>query len=95
MKQLLGTTVVVGSAGCLLLAASYWLPGMRPGDAVGANIGAGAIFGLGVVASVIGIGLGIFGAVTRSGARWTFVLTAAAIAAVAVGVFVVGSAQYV
>ena len=60
----------------------------------GANVGAGAIFGLGLLASLIGIGLGIFGAVTRSGARGTYVLAAAAIAAVAVGVFVVGSAQY-
>lgn len=94
MKQWLRTTIIVGSAGCLLLAVSYWLPGMRPGDGVGANIGAGAIFGLGALASLIGIGLGIFGAITRSGPRWTFVLAAAAIAAVAVGVYVVGSAEY-
>lgn len=94
MKQLLRTTIIVGSAGCLLIAASYWLPGMRPGDVVGANIGAGALFGLGALASLTGIGLGIFGAITRSGARWTFSLAAAAIAAVAVGIFVVGSAEY-
>lgn len=94
MKHLLRTTNVVGSAGCLLLAGSYWLPGMRPGDVVGANIGAGALFGLGALASLIGIGLGIFGAITRSGARWMFVLAAAAIAAVAVGIFIVGSAEY-
>ena len=95
MKQVLRSTIIVGSAGCALLVASYWLPGMRPGDVVGANIGAGALFGLGALASLIGIGLGIFGAFTRSGARWMFVLAAAAITAVAVGIFAVGSAEYV
>jgi hypothetical protein len=94
MRSLLCTTIVVGAAGCLLLAASYWVPGMRPGDVVGANIGAGAIFGLGLLGSVTGIGLGIFGAITRTSARWSFMMASAGIAVVALTILL-GAAEYV
>jgi hypothetical protein len=95
MRNLLRTTIVIGAAGCLLLAASYWLPGMRPGDVVGANIGSGAIFGLGLLVSAAGVGLGVYCAFTHPMARWSFITASVGIAVVALAVLLVGAAAYV
>jgi hypothetical protein len=94
MRKLMRTVLVLGAVGCVLLAASYWLPGMKPGDVVGANLGAGALFGLGVAAAVTGVGLGVFGVVTRASERWRFALASLGIAAVTLALFLIDSATY-
>jgi hypothetical protein len=94
MGKLMRAALVLGVVGCVLLAASYWLPGMRPGDVVGANIGAGALFGLGVLASAAGVSLGLFGVATQVGERSRFALAALGIAVTTLALFLVGSATY-
>ena len=85
-----GLSVVVGVAGWLLLAASYWFPGLRSEDVVGANIGAGGFAVLGGLMVLAGMGIAAYGVVTGSGSRLGSAVALIAIPVVAVLIYRVG-----
>ena len=55
-------SAALSAVGLLLLATSYFAPGFRPGDVVGANIGAGFVFGLASLLIFAGVAVGVVGA---------------------------------
>ncbi len=59
------TSAALSAVGVLLLATSYFAPGFRPGDGVGANIGAGFLLLLATLFICAGVAVGIVGFVRR------------------------------
>jgi hypothetical protein len=55
-------SAAISAVGLLLLATSVFAPGFRPGDAVGADISAGFVFGLGSLLIFVGVAAGVVAA---------------------------------
>jgi hypothetical protein len=87
-------SAAVSAVGLLLLAASYTAPGFRAGDVVGANIGAGLVFGLGCLTILTGFGVAVVGAWRKTVRLWALLLLVAIPIAAAWAIVELGWSQF-